>query len=116
MENWPKITKDTTIEELKEIHKRIWLYASEHGEKPMMTPYLCNCVLCEWTKLMSNSMTECNLCPAPRRKRVVGNGIAPDCCDGLFSLWSHMEDPRLKRKLALQIADLDLTDKRNLIG
>lgn len=108
MENWPEITKDTTIEELREIHKRIWLYAAEHGEKPE-TPYIWNCALCEWTKIVTNyNPDNCLVCPASRK--TIGLGHV-DCCNGLYSLWLYELCPINKRELALQIANIEIVDR-----
>lgn len=32
--NWPEITEETPIEEVKRIHQMIWDYVIENGEKP----------------------------------------------------------------------------------
>lgn len=101
--NWPKITKDTTIEELKEIHKRIWLYAAEHGEKPD-TPYNSNCVLCEWDTI--NEGTDCSMCPyKPKDEN-------EKCLDGLYNKWLNAADEEVE-KIALQIANIEIVDRRN---
>lgn len=56
---WPKITKDTPIEEVKKIHQQIWDYVIEHGEKPM-TPYASDCAACEYDELYEG---RCRSCP-----------------------------------------------------
>lgn len=45
--DWPEITKDTPLEEIKRIHQQIWQYVVENGEKPE-TPYLSDCVCCSY--------------------------------------------------------------------
>lgn len=100
---WPKITKDTTIEELREIHKRIWLYVAEHGDKPG-TPYGLDCALCEWDTV--NQGTNCSMCPyKPKNEN-------EKCLDGLYGKWLDAEGEEAE-KIALQIANLELVDRRN---
>lgn len=75
---WPMITKDTTIEELKFIHKKICDYVIAKGRKPQ-TPYLNNCVVCEY---VAESATGCEHCPI----------VWPDTThcsseNGLFTKW-----------------------------
>lgn len=71
MSEWPKITADTPLEEIQEIHKKIWTHAIEFGSKYTDTPYLNNCVLCEYADLNCYEIspeypqhTRCQLCPA----------------------------------------------------
>lgn len=61
---WPTITKDTPIEEIHRIHKAIWQYVVENGEKPN-TPYWDDCILCEYRYLLDfmNTDEDCILCP-----------------------------------------------------
>lgn len=58
--DWPEITKDTPLEEVRRIHRAIWQYVVENGEKPD-TPYECDCVLCEYTGVR---YLTCDGCPA----------------------------------------------------
>lgn len=65
---WPKITVDTTIEEIKRIHKDIWQYVVEHGKKPG-TLYINDCVACEYAWIIkrkrdsANELLFCHFCP-----------------------------------------------------
>lgn len=60
---WPKITKETPLEEIKAIHQRIWDYVIEHGKKPD-TPYHGDCAACEYDNVMSiNDIDNCSKCP-----------------------------------------------------
>lgn len=59
--DWPKITKDTPLEEIRRIHKAIWQYVVENRYKPD-TPYRNNCVLCEHTLNLNQGL--CINCPA----------------------------------------------------
>ena len=88
--DWPKITKDTPMEELKRIHQTIWDYAIEHGKKPE-TPYFLDCVACEWCKLCFGNPhgQKCSHCPIIWP----GNSDHPCCVspqdDGLYDLFCH---------------------------
>lgn len=63
-EDWPKITGDTSIEEVRRIHKMIWDIVVETGEKPC-TPYRSDCALCEYSCGHFNDyVSSCYLCPA----------------------------------------------------
>lgn len=61
--DWPKITKDTPVEEVFEIHRRIWddvltrFEKTGELEKPD-TPYVSDCVLCQYAHM------DCFYCPA----------------------------------------------------
>lgn len=55
---YPRITKDTSLKELRKIHKRIWTYAMIFGYKPNI-PYAADCVLCQYTALISDDPTSC---------------------------------------------------------
>lgn len=58
---WPEITEDTPIEEVKQIHKKIWSYAIKHGEKPV-TQYLNDCAACEYQR-RQHVLGKCITCP-----------------------------------------------------
>lgn len=67
--NWPEITTETTMEELQEIHKRIWDFVIDHQTKPR-TPYKNNCVACEYDDLVMEEINSfktfyhpCRYCP-----------------------------------------------------
>ncbi len=107
---YPKITKDTPLEEIKAIHQRIWDYVIKYGHRPS-TFYSYNCVVCEYTILMDRM---CSLCPIQwplnkRNERV--------CLDGLYTEWTREQDPIKKVELARQIRDLpfkyELEEKDN---
>lgn len=96
---WPEITKDTSMEEIKRIHKDIWNYVIEHGKKPR-TPYIHNCVACEYVR--QGFVIRCESCPI----------IWPDCkacltdrSDGLYDRWI-LSGGRERDELARQIRDL----------
>lgn len=99
---WPIITKDTPLEEIKAIHQRIWDYVIEHGKKPE-TPYVSNCVACEYDDLFFLSLPgNCYFCPI-----IWPNG----CCfsfhgNWLYSKWQKEKNPEKKTELAHQIRDL----------
>lgn len=58
---WPEITVNTTLDELKEIHERIWDYAVEHLRKPD-TPYASDCAFCEYMRKMYPDRRRALLC------------------------------------------------------
>lgn len=82
---WPKITVNTTLDELKEIHKRIWDYVIEYGRKPS-TPYFSDCVCCEYDNLQviehHHSFSDCHYCP-------LGKGFCNSV--GLYRKWVSVE-------------------------
>lgn len=91
---WPKITKDTPIEEAKRIHQQIWNYAIEHEKKPN-TSYMADCVACEYDNLYEKG---CLSCPI----------LWPDAychLGGLYTQWRHAIGKE-KAELACQIRDL----------
>lgn len=85
---WPRINKNTSIEEVKRIHQRIWDYAVLYDMKPK-TPYYCNCAACQY--IVSNNQVDCSKCPIVWPK----NRYGKQCCfnGGLFSKWVYTEDP-----------------------
>ena len=97
---WPKITKDTPMEELKRIHQAIWDYAIEHGEKPE-TPYRSNCIACEWGDMHEN---HCLSCPIIWP----GNRGCNSCLEegGLYRQFYQDCSILDKAELAKQIRDL----------
>lgn len=107
---YPKITEDTPLEEIKAIHQCIWDYVIKHGKKPD-TPYFSDCVACEYN-LSGNGL--CSSCPIQwplnkRNERV--------CVSGLYIEWMFEQDPIKKVELARQIRDLpfkyELEEKDN---
>lgn len=79
--NWPEITKDTPIEEIHRIHKAIWQYVVDYGEKPD-TPYTNDCVLCAYDDILGDAHFPCSNCPAiwPHSKNIIslcGNHDSP---------------------------------------
>ena len=102
---WPKITKYTTLEEVREIHRRIWDYAIEHGEKPE-TPYKLNCVLCEYAYMQSQYVIWCRACPADWGEPTCARRGSP------YYLWAHAEnDPELKSFFAKNIRDVPFKEE-----
>lgn len=109
---WPEITTDTPIEEVKRIHQKIWDYAIKHEEKPE-TPYKCDCAACEYVKQSCVERFDCQFCPIIWPKNAKGNQV----CDkegGLYVLWDlacwdakfRNGDPQKSTELAHQIRDL----------
>lgn len=96
---WPEITKETPLEEIKRIHQRIWDYVIEHGEKPK-TPYIANCVVCE-SRHIQNADFICMKCPIAWPNNLT-------CMDyyNLYCLWARQKDREKSVKLARQIRDL----------
>lgn len=75
---WPEITVDTTLDELREIHECIWDYAIEHLRKPI-TPYFSNCAFCEYMRQMYSDRRGyllCRECP-----------ISAICKGDLYDCW-----------------------------
>lgn len=91
MENciWPEITAETSMEEIKEIHKRIWDYVIEYREKPD-TEYVANCVFCEFHRLAERKYSvvipfhRCPLCPA-----LIERKEGESCFGGLYLKWAE---------------------------
>ena len=105
---WPIITKDTPLSEIKEIHRRIWDYVIEHGEKPE-TPYVYDCVLCEYSDIRYDvrGIRSCSECPARwpgklARCYVLGTD---------YSGWCEESDPEKKRLLAMKIRDIEFKEE-----
>lgn len=101
---WPTITADTPIEDLRRIHKEIWDYVVANGKKPN-TQYVYECVLCEYAYICARQVTPnsdrswqvmCNYCPSNLQCRNAGS---------LFSKWTGNYDPIIKRFLAKHIRD-----------
>lgn len=70
---WPEITSDTTLDELKEIHERIWNYAIENLRKPS-TPYCNDCAFCEYMRKMIK-WPACFCVGCPIQRVCIGWGI-----------------------------------------
>lgn len=104
--NWPEITEETPIEEVKRIHQMIWDYVIENGEKPD-TPYTINCVACARTRIDSKYKFEavCDLCPIVWP----GDALYPYCVspreNGLYDRFCNAYGAE-KIELAKQIRDL----------
>lgn len=100
--DWPEITKDTPLEEIKRIHQQIWQYVVENGKKPE-TPYRTNCVLCSYVLLHKNSCTDCAV--------DWGNECA-SCCteDTLYDRWRraryYCNNKEQRKELAEKIRDI----------
>lgn len=98
----PKITKDTPIEEVKQIHQRIWDYIVEHGRKPdnAIFSYMFGCAACEYARWNTDvygvidlvddfgnlyrAHGFCYACPIkwPDNQRC-------SCPDSIFTKWNH---------------------------
>ena len=115
---WPIITKDTPLSEIKEIHRRIWDYVIEHGEKPE-TPYESDCVLCEYDRAFgdacwhcparwsgayctSKSFTYSTYWPTPGTPAITNTVPESE-----YYAWLDESDPEKKRHLAMKIRDIE---------
>lgn len=104
---WPEITIDTPLEEIKRIHQDIWDYVVKTGKKPN-TPYRNGCVLCEYVIHLDKSdyINPCGVCPAK---------WSNDCHCGrygsLFSLYTSELDPIRKRRYAELIRDIPFKEE-----
>lgn len=99
---WPTITVNTTLDELKEIHEHIWNYVIEHGCKPL-TPYFNDCACCEYDEqkileTLNNCETpvSCYFCP-----------LGKTFCDtgGLYTRWIKELNIDEAKRLATLIRD-----------
>ena len=99
-EYWPIITKDTPLSEIKEIHRRIWDYVIEHGEKPY-TPYESDCVLCEYDRACDD---DCSHCPAK------WSGVRCVSSGSEYYAWLDESDPEKKRHLAIKVRDIEFKE------
>lgn len=104
---WPEITKDTPLEEVRRIHKRIWQYVVDHGKKPE-TPYLHGCVLCEYDLAFGNG--GCLKCPViPYSLEKTNEPITSPmlhCLNGLYYLWRNASLRSKKTEFAVKIRDI----------
>lgn len=95
---WPEITAETPLSEVKRIHQLIWDYVIEHREKPE-TPYRNNCVLCQYAlskqRWYSDLGDMCKYCPVkwPDEKKYT-NG---KCL--LYERWCWTRDPELAKQI-----------------
>lgn len=93
--NWPKITKDTPLEEVKRIHQKIWDYAIEHGEKPS-TPYRNDCAACEYCHVT------CKHCPIDWKDDLIG--IVLFGCSRLYRAWNGAQHISENEERAISLA------------
>lgn len=113
--NWPEITKDTSLEEVRRIHRVIWQYVVENGYKPD-TPYQHNCALCEYTYIHH---LKCTNCPAKWKMDEIPYGAIycgqegspyywwATCCRNMFlKTTGHEFIPYTKTQLAEMIRDI----------
>lgn len=111
MEEWPEITKATTLEEVRKIHRRIWQYMVDHGKKPDFS-YVNHCVLCEYASVLLDSfgwhiLPECkNICPAIWGLDEYGCTRYCDSPGALYGQWINETNLEKKRELAEQIRDI----------
>lgn len=103
--NWPPITKDTPLEEIKRIHQQIWQYTIDHGIKPITYIYDNDCVLCQYDTIMSGlDDALCSHCPA------YFNGEHDACLGGMLQDYISAirvdHDKNLAKRLAEQIRDI----------
>lgn len=82
---WPKITEDTPLEEVKLVHQAIWDCVSRTGVKPN-TPYFASCVACEYDNAINKG--SCRSCPI-----LWGGGRAFTCgsAGSEYFYWEHSE-------------------------
>lgn len=126
---WPEITADTPLEEVKRIHQMIWNYVIVHREKPV-TPYENNCAFCEYGYqvakdkndydrglLIDGAYNMCKYCPGDWTHEDVlpGSDFACERNYGLFYRWNHLrhgtykEDTQdITRNLAKRIRDIPI--------
>lgn len=102
---WPEITKDTPIEEVMRIHRRIWDYVIEHGEKPV-TPYASDCAFCQYYEAhFDEYITNCNdVCLGDW-----GEGLW--CMTSIYGMWLCTGDEIEYKELAKQIRDIKLKEE-----
>lgn len=122
--DWPKISKDTPLTEVKRIHQAIWDYVIEHGKKPD-TPYRCDCAGCEYDSLYEIKFEgctheECERCPIywPETEETGNKHFCVGVKKfGLFDKWLCAKGEE-KVEIAHQIRDLpfkyELDDNKNL--
>lgn len=113
---WPTITAETPVEEIQRIHKDIWRYVADYGWKPD-TPYIKNCVACEYACLKrgvdttkdSAEESRCVACP-------IDWGELGRCGEynSLYSLYCYLQALDIKlytRRVALVIRDIPFKDQ-----
>lgn len=105
---WPEITSDTPLEVVRDIHRRIWDYVIEHGEKPD-TPYKLDCVLCSYSK-------DCENCPARWSLLETDEGDPPclnyDSPYYDWCTWSLIEnDSEIVKEYAIKVRDIPFKEE-----
>lgn len=112
---WPEITAQTPIEEVKRIHERIWDFVINHGHKPARAPYPVGCALCQYAtvKLLEAGFSInmiwkhlCIACPS-----VVGRQGNKSCLGGLYDEWRHNQHDYI---LAKKIRDIEFVDEETI--
>lgn len=98
--NWPKITADTPMEEIKRIHKEIWNYVIKHGMKPL-TPYFNNCVACEYGTIHGHPFEHCLHCPIKW-----SNGYDCNYTQSLYNKWCTSSNIFIKKYYARLIRNV----------
>ncbi len=115
---YPKVTADTPIEELQDIHKRIWDYTIQHGEKPD-NPYIDKCVACEYAcgicgfdselenrpAILTDIIELCNNCPIKWE-----DGLICYQTGSLYRRW-YFSYGDIHDEYAKQIRDVEFIDK-----
>lgn len=115
--DWPEITKDTPLTEVKRIHQTIWDYVIEHGEKPD-TPYRGDCIGCEYDILYNKSLDSCEFCPIYWPKTIDGaHSCVGEYDSGLYDRFMNGGDFE-RLEVAKQIRNLpfkyELEEKKNV--
>lgn len=90
-------------------HQELWLWLADHTDYdkedwPGWGHYsdkLNNCFACDTTALILGE--QCKQCPLKWPK-------GKPCYEGIFGIWDAAEDPRIRRSLALYIANLPVKD------
>lgn len=97
--NWPKITKDTSIKQVKKLHRRIWGYVIKHGVKPE-TPYFYNCAACDYddARSITDRSKVCKNCPIEWPENI---GCQHD--SSLYIKWYLAKNSFYKQLLAIRI-------------
>lgn len=100
--SWPIVDERTPVDQLEFIHKKIWNYVIEHGEKPD-TPYLNNCVACDSAKHVDFGVAiiVCCQCPIKWPDEAICR-----CSWSLYNRW-RQSDGEVSIELAKQIRDVD---------
>lgn len=107
---WPEITKDTPLEEVKRIHQEIWNYVIVFGHKPD-TPYPSDCAACAYCYAKDpdlKSVGPCfDLCPiAWEKEDIKYPSHTYYICGKEFYQWMGATSYNEAMKAAIKIRDI----------